>query len=166
MLHTWINIRSTPELAKIKELTYKAPLLLVTWSEVTYRGGNKVVSLKLVDVPVLYEISNYLNQVTRVPLYLLKSKEHYTDLGVVIRNYLLFRIECMKNRNNKIASKDILYTTLYDELFRSEVVSKKMKEMVKKKVSKVLDSFVNQNYIENYSIIKEGNATKKIAIIF
>ena len=166
MLHTWINIRSTPELAKIKELTYKAPLLLVTWSEVTYRGGNKVVSLKLVDVPVLYEISNYLNQVTRVPLYLHKSKEHYTDLGVVIRNYLLFRIECMKNRNNKIASKDILYTTLYDELFRSEVVSKKMKEMVKKKVSKVLDSFVNQNYIENYSIIKEGNATKKIAIIF
>jgi len=84
-------------------------------------GGNEVIAYHIIRTPVLYEYAAAVKHVLTVPAEMLDIKKldrkgkpttrslAYTEQRVLIRGYLLRRIEGMKNDKNALKNKNIAF---------------------------------------------------------
>ncbi len=128
-------------------------------------GGHKVTGYKLNSKPILYEYAQVTGQILTVPSKLLNTKDviRSTPEVIIIREYLIRRIEVMKRNNNQ--SNCILLERVYEEINEPEPTKEKAKK-VRDIIEKLLGKFVSEKYIKDFEFYKEGRAFKGIKIIY
>jgi hypothetical protein len=121
-------------------------------------NGKEVVAYKLLDKPLLYKYAERLKQIITVPFELLNIKgASDTEDVTVLKNYLLRRIELMKNGNNNVESYNISYKKIYELLNVSEQNSVSNNAWylktsdIRKTVKEILDYWKEIRYISKYS---------------
>ena len=128
-------------------------------------GGHKVMGYKLNTKPILYEYAQVSGQVLTVPSRILNTKDslNSTKDVIIIREYLIRRIEVMKSNKNQ--SNNILLDRVYEEL---ELIkpSKKKALTIRQSIDSILNYWKEENYIKHFEFFKEGRAFKGIKIIF
>jgi hypothetical protein len=128
-------------------------------------GGQRVTGYKLNSKPILYQYAQVSGQVLTVPSKLLNTKDviKSTEDVIIIREYLIRRIEVMKNNKNQ--SNRILLDSVYKEIDQPDPTKKKALK-VRNIIEKLLSKFVSEKYIKNFEFYKEGRAFKGIEIIY
>ena len=147
----------------VKEAKYDGMLLnadKVTGSV----SGVKKEAYRLLRTPILYEYSQQIKQIISVPIQLLQTKEalRSTDEVIVIRFYLIQRIEIMKNNKNQ--SNKILYSTIFEELGKQNPTKQKA-EKIRDATKAILGLLIKKEYIQGYQEYKEGRQIKGIEIL-
>ena len=127
-------------------------------------GGVTKWAYRLVSSPVIYEYSKLLKQIIPIPLQLLNTKEttRSTDTVIIIRQYILQRVELMKNKKNKMSSRVISYDSIYELLNTPD--DRKLRATIRSQTERLLDNYVNIHYIEGYEIQHKGRAITGVLI--
>lgn len=162
-----IDIDEEDKIQKYIQEDYMIPAKKAT---LTTSDGRVIEGYKLHAKPLLYQHSQIFSQVLSVPLNILNTKAYVnnTPTITVIRAHLIRQIDWRKRelkkaqgnrhytprRNNKLSLESIY------ELLDLKAPNKKKRDTIRNHVSSILDSFVENNYIENYNVYKEG---RKIA---
>lgn len=145
---------------KISSAVISGPMLMMQKVTVT-AGGNTTTAYRLADVPAIYRYSKEIGQVISVPLALLNTKDvlRSSESVIIIRAYLIKRIELIKNPHNHIESDTILFDSIYDALYLTKDMPsiRKLKLNARTQCLKVLDYFMEQKYIDSYKVKKTGN---------
>lgn len=132
------------------------------------------------ECPVLYSYAAAIKQIIDVPRSLLETNGFLSDTDdvVVIKRYLIKRIEAMKNSKNRISSNKISYEWydkntqtikgMFQELdYRQKDYSnwRKKKSNIHQTVMAILKVFSDEGYIKDYSEVKEGKSINGVEII-
>ncbi len=127
-------------------------------------GGVTKWAYRLVANPILYEYSKLLKQIIPIPLQLLNTKEttRSTDTVIIIRQYILQRVELMKNKKNSMHSRIISYESIYELLNTPE--DRKLRATIRSQTERLLDNYVNIRYIDRYEIVRRGRAITGVQI--
>ncbi len=127
-------------------------------------GGVTKWAYRLVANPILYEYSRLLKQIIPIPLQLLNTKEttRSTDTVIIIRQYILQRVELMKNKKNNMHSRIISYESIYELLDAPE--DRKLRATIRSQTERLLDNYVNIRYIDHYDIVRRGRAITGVQI--
>lgn len=145
-------------------ITTKDNLLLMKNVNVRMNGF-ETNAFQLLAEPILYTYGKATGQIVTVDKeYQNLNMESNTEKTVIIRNYLLRRIELMKNPRNKVKSNIILFETLFDEcgITGSKVEIKRDRDSV----FATLDSLKGKGYIKGYTVLKTGQRFDGVAIDF
>lgn len=139
--------------------------ILTTKKITVSTSGKTIEAYQLLDKPILYTYAQTTKQVITIPIKLLQTKEKIrsTDEVIVIREYLIRRIEVIKN-NNKHSNK-ILYESIFKEIGLSNPTKQK-KEKVRKAVKEILNYWIDENYIAKFEEYKEGRTFKGLKIFY
>lgn len=127
-------------------------------------GGVTKWAYRIVASPILYEYSKLLKQIIPIPLQLLNTKEttRSTDTVIIIRQYILQRVELMKNKKNSMHSKIISYESIYELLNTPD--DRKLRATIRSQTERLLDNYVNIRYIQRYEIVRRGRAITGVQI--
>lgn len=157
----------------LKSAKFDANMLYIEGVEMVMQNGQKVNAYKFVNPdkpPVLYEYSRSIGQVATVSPALLdtSSSIRSTDEIIVIREYLIRRIEGMKGDNN-LVSKKISFDAIYFELDieLSELTGNARKDIpkrIRKNTETLLSHFKKEGYIKDFAEYKDGRTIKGIVI--
>lgn len=114
--------------------------------------------------PILYEYNQITKQIISVKPNLLQTKKalNTTEETIVIREYLLRRIEEIKNPKTQISNK-IKFNSVI-ELLHIENLTKQKKSKIKDQIEKLLKHYVAINYIKGYAEYKAGRTIEGIEI--
>lgn len=120
-------------------------------------GGTEKIAYQFNTAPILYEYVTKMEQVASVPLQRLQTKRSVknTEDVIVIREYLIRRIEGMKNPNNNLFSNRIKYKTIFDEC-RIDVSTSKKKKACRDAINKILNEYIRQKYVIAFNEYKSG----------
>lgn len=127
-------------------------------------NGKKSEMYQIIDTPPLYSYARAKKQIATVPLSLLNAPVNNTATTIPLKSYLLFRIEGMKNKNNRLTSDKILYTSIYSELDDADA-SKTRKMRIRNYTKAILDHFVREKYIQGYSELRAGRSIEGVRIL-
>lgn len=116
-------------------------------------NGNLVkTAIELFELPTLYELQDSLEkgQFLRVPVELLQIPGRTDEDMILIRAYLLRRIDIMKH--SKAQSRFILYEKILEELEidPTDRAQRNRKSSALKRVERVLDYWKGEGYINGY----------------
>lgn len=127
-------------------------------------GGVTKLAYRLASSPVIYEYSKQLNQIIPIPLQLLNTKEttRSTDTVIIIRQYILQRVELMKNKRNNMNSRVISYDSIYELLDAPD--DRKLRATIRSQTERLLDNYVNIRYIDGYDIQHRGRMITGVLI--
>lgn len=171
MRKLFCHIDFTAEAKARKNDTTKAELesYILNADKVTLEaGGNEVVGYKFNAKPVLYGYAQYSKQIISIPIGLLNTKKALssTDEVIVIREYLIRRIETMKNTKGK--SNKILFDSIFQEieLDNNDNSYKTKSKRTRDSIKKILDYWKTEKYIKDYNEYKDGRSFKGIEIIY
>lgn len=143
---------------------------LLPLREVQVKSANGEVYLNgfsLKEMPVLYDYAERIGRIAAVPISLMKvSGMTDTDDAILVKRYIIQRVEELKRARNKAALKEVIYydeeldkgvlTELwYDEDF-ANIRDKKAK--LHKMMIKVLESFKAEKYIKGYDVLSAGRS--------
>lgn len=130
--------------------------LLLEWDKLSIDTPNKtnVEAYFIKAQPVLYTYAKALKQVITIPTKLLDVPLNNTEDVIALKNYLLLRIEVMKNNKNKIKSDKILYSSIYEEL---EKTTNRQLIVLRKAIHTILEFWIAEKYIKSFKIEKKGN---------
>lgn len=125
-------------------------------------NGQEVNAFLLLAPPILYSYALKTGQIVTVDKALLDLNINNTETNIVIKNYLLRRIELMMNPRNKISSNAIKFETLFDEcgITGNKTEIKRYRDFV----FAILDSLKAKQYIKGYTVIKNGQRYEGVAI--
>lgn len=125
--------------------------------------------------PVLYTYAEQHGEIVKFPAKLLSApKISDTDENTAIKWYLIRRIGALKKAKNKAALKDIIY---YDQEEQQGAFSdlwynksdysnwRDKRGKIHKAITKVLDAYKEENYIQDYNIIMDGKTPIGVEII-
>jgi CTP:phosphocholine cytidylyltransferase-like protein len=125
---------------------------------------------KILGKPILYEYAQISGQIITVPSKLLQTKDtvRSTDNVIVIRGYLLRKIEWIRNEKSR-RSDNIMYHDIYEELgitrnFYNDGMYKKKTHAVRTHVKSILDEWQEQGYVKSYEQYKEKTIIKGVKI--
>lgn len=169
MRFLYCNIDFTAEAKARKGDTTKAMMesYILNSDKVTLEaGGNEVIGYKFNTKPILYQYAQQSKQIISIPIGLLNTKNALssTDEVIVIREYLIRRIETMKNTNGK--SNKILFDSIYQEIGLINKPTKQKADKIRTSVKKILDYWKSEKYIKGYNEYKEGRTFRGIEIIY
>lgn len=143
---------------------------LLPMSEVQLKAVNGEVYLNgfaLKEVPVLYDYAERIGRIASVPTRLLNVPGiNDTDDGILIKRYLIQKIEELKKARNKSELKKIIYydsdikqgamTDLwYDENYQNP---RDKKAKLHKMILKALESFKKEKYVKTYKVLTKGKS--------
>lgn len=173
------NRRSGKKFDEFKVESYLFPADKVT---ARFKANGKTIeAYHLLRTPALFEYAKEIGQIISYPVYLLNSREKMSDSDdtVLIKRYLIKRIEQMKNKKNNIMNHKISYQWvdnntgkikgMYQELgYSSEKYSnwRKKRSSIHGIVKNHLDYLIEVNYIKGYIEIKEKNTINGVEITF
>lgn len=152
-------------LVDIKE-TYLSDMLLSVKEIVVTTGGTTKRAYVFNSKPILYCYSQQVGQVISVPIKLLETKGavRSTDEVIILREYLLRRIEGMKCKNMLFSSK-ILYESIYDQLQLTNPTKEKA-HATRNHVKTILGYWKESKYIDAFEEYKDGKTYKGISITY
>ena len=128
-------------------------------------NGKRSEMYQIIDTPPLHSYAKLKNQITTVPIDLLKAPLNNNATTIPLKTYLLSRIEGMKNQHNKLTRDKILFESVYREL--GDLGSdKKRKKRIRDYTEIVLKHFVDMGYITRYEIVKEGRTINGVRIFW
>ncbi len=139
-------------------------------------GNDEVRVLKLLSKPVLAEYAKISGQILNIPSYLLNTKhiQANTQKNIILKDYLLRRIEQMKG-NNSLEQKNISLISYKrgNEFHKGlyEIVTGKCEiEMVEaKRIRQAADKYLaywkDCKYIKDYAFEKTGRSFSSINIL-
>lgn len=166
---TRLYIDCTEQMRHYKGLAfakYDAMMLAVEGIEMTAQNGEKVKAYRFTNPkrpPILYEYSRAIGQVLSIPPRLLNSSRFVRSTAEVIalREYLIRRIEGMKNDRNSLTSNKITYESIYEELSIDLAqlegdAKKNVPRRVRQNTEAILDHFTSEKYIAGYTSYKKG----------
>lgn len=145
----------------------QAKLLEVRKAILQTENGTKKVGYVFISErfkPILYEYSQMTKQILSVTPNLLQTKKalNTTDETIVIREYLLRRIEEMKSPRNTISYK-IKFNSIM-ELLQLKEITKKKKQKIKDQIAKLLQYYKEIEYITDYNEYKTGRVIEGVEI--
>lgn len=168
-------------IAKDQEFKLDSYLLPVEIAETKSANHVPMTGYSLLKIPALYEYAELVGEIIAVPLSLLDTSKDLvdTDEVVVMKRYLIRRIEMMKNDKNKIVSRRIVYERYdpktktqkgilpelsYDKSDFSNWREKKRK--LNKMITSILKAFIKKGYINGFNVCKDGNRIRGYDIEF
>lgn len=173
---TRLTIDCTNQMKYYKDLKtakFDAMMISVDGVEMTAQNGKKVKAYTFTNPnrpPVLYEYSRSIGQVLSVPPRLLNSTAaiRTTEEVIIIREYLIRRIEGMKGqnemKNNRIAYKAI-YTELAIEIENlTGDTRKNTTRRVRKNTEAILKHLQTEEYIKDFEEYRMGRTIAGIEI--
>ena len=131
-------------------------------------GGKKITAYKFNSAPILYDyIQKVSKQIATVPIQRLQTKNavRNTDSVIKMREYLIKRIELLKNKHNNICNPHITYDRIFKEC-QIDASIKMQSSRYKEQISKILDVFVQQGYIKGYEVYKSGNRKVGVKVAY
>ena len=151
----------------VKHVVYDENILYLRGARaVTLQNGKTVTAWEYAGnrMPVLYEYSDRLNQITKVDIHLLDTGIRSDETMTVAKTYMLREISKMKRgsrNNNKMLFSTILKACGIDQ---PENDSEKAKDAFRKRKTrfttdyfvKFCESWKAQNFISDYKILPDG----------
>ena len=127
-------------------------------------GGVTKWAYRLAASPIVYEYSKLIKQIIPIRLDLLNTKEttRSTDTVIIIRQYILQRVELMKNKKNNMNSRLISYDSIYELLNTPD--DRKLRATIRSQTERLLDNYIGKEYIAGYEIVRRGRAITGVLI--
>lgn len=177
------ELRIRKKIGKKDSVVYRSYLLPLSTVKIKI-GNQKIINgYKLLEIPALYAYAELLEQIIDVPTQVFRTQKRLSDNNevIVLKRYLIQRIAIMKNTRNKVVSKKISYQW-YDRKtkeekglfavlgYKREHYSSKSSWANKKKkihtaVCKILDTLVEEKYIDGYCELRENQSLVGVEII-
>lgn len=160
----WTEHAKLNGISNIDSIVVKEPYLMV--KSATFESGGQIVTgYQFVSAPVMYRYAKAIGQIITVPRKLLNVDASNTSEAIVLKNYMLRRIEGMKNEKNKIASNTILFETMFKDcgIIGGDKTQNKRRRNI---VYSILDSWKKQQYIKAYKENKKGQTIRGVEIQF
>lgn len=129
-------------------------------------GGATIIAYRFNSAPILYDyIHKVSNQIATVPIQRLQTKKKVrnTDEVIKIREYLIKRIELLKNKNNSISNPHITYDRIFKEC-QIKISSNMQRTRYRDQIFKILNVFIEQSYIKEYQEYKSGKRKAGVRI--
>lgn len=138
-------------------------------------NGRDVEAYFLIETPPLFKYASSKRQISLVDMELLNVhfeepsplagvRLNNTAVTIVLKNYLLTRIEGMKNQNNRLQSRKILFSSLYQEL-GEEDATKQRRQRLRSYTEIYLEYLTAQHYISGYTFTKNGRFVDGVEIL-
>lgn len=175
--HIDIRIDYTDE-ARLRKLIDKSHtavitsyLLPVDETEIRAANGKTIHAYRLLMEPALYIYARIINQIIHVPTVLLETNGTLSDTDevIVLKRYLIKRIEGMRNSKNKLISKKITYEWYdiktksrkgmfaelgYDAKDFTESAWRNKKSKLHNIVLKLLTTYRHEGYIKSFTEVR------------
>lgn len=150
-----INLDDKKTLITNEQLIYAKEVEIKSCGKTT-NGG-----IVFLEVPTFLKYAKSVGQIINVDRNLIElNKININETVIVIRDYLIRRIEGMKNKKNNLHSKRINFDTLFKIC---ELVTEGTQVARNKNTTiKILEEFKQNKYIKNFKEIIDGR--KKIGI--
>lgn len=177
----------------ITDYTAKIETYFLPLRKITVKGKGKkerMEAYQFIEQPPVLANARALKQISTVPMEILQIENtNMTDDMIVLRDYLIRRVEAAKNKR---LTKKMLYSTIYDlmdlaepslysylnatdeatgEIVTAETAYKrdlhnyqKKAATVRKNVKKILSSWVKKQYIKGYSENKKGKTIEAVTL--
>lgn len=167
-------------------ISYESYLIPADKAEVRADNGRVVSGYKILQLPALYAYAEVINQIISIPAEIVRNdavdsngkpqRIANRDERIVLRHYVVRRIENMRNAKSKINSNRIAYAWvkngkqkgLFADLGYREADYanwRKKRANIHKQVKEILDDLVSKGYIKGYAEYREGNSTRVTAPI-
>jgi hypothetical protein len=182
MRHATITLDCTEEAAahfikegqNLQSLTFSQYLLPMNRMNAVL-NGREVEAYFLIDTPPLFQYASSKRQISLVDMDLLNvhfeadsplagASLNNTPAIIVLKNYLLTRIEGMKNTNNRLQSRKILFSSIYEELGEPSPI-KQRRQRLRNYTEIYLEYLTQQNYISGYSFTRTGRVVDGVEIV-
>lgn len=182
MRHSTITLDCTEEAAArfIKDEQHLQSLMLSKYLLPMNRmnavlNGRDVEAYFLIDTPPLFQYASSKRQISLVDMDLLNvhfaedspmagASLNNTPAIIVLKNYLLTRIEGMKNQNNRLQSRKILFSSIYEELGEPSPI-KQRRQRLRNYTEIYLEYLTEQSYINGYSFTRTGRVVDGVEIV-
>lgn len=132
-------------------------------------NGQMITGFNVLEKPILYEYSQKMRgtdngQVITIKIDLLNTKKAISNTpdNIVIRAYVIKRIEEMKSTKNHLGNK-ILYDRIFEEC-QIDTSNKVIKKRHRDAIKKILECFIEKDYIKAFSETKKGKTFDGILI--
>ena len=129
--------------------------------------GQQRTGFQILQTPPVYEYAKKLGQIVSVPLQVLDTKSvlRNTDEIIVIKSYLVRRIEQMKKAKSATSSV-ILYETIFAEC-QLDMNSQVKRNRTRDNIKRLLDFWKTQDgFIKDYSELLKGRTYYGISITY
>ena len=137
-------------------------------------NGRDVEAYFLIDTPPLFQYASSKRQISLVDMALLNvhfdedsplagTSLNNTPAIIVLKNYLLTRIEGMKNPNNRLQSRKILFSSVYEELGEASP-TKQRRQRLRKYTEIYLEYLTQQHYISGFGFTRTGRIVDGVEI--
>ena len=143
---------------KDDDVRYLEGYLISADKQVRILNGKRREGYRIARNSLAYHYAKSKGQVVTVPLQLLHTKVRFSKDTSVLKEYLVLRIEGMKNKKNKIKQNDILYDTMFSYISFDDVKGKAIfnkKKRLKGQVEKMLQELVDIEYIKGFEMQKD-----------
>lgn len=170
MRRTMVTIDVTNEIAAkfvkedVEKAVYESYMLPLSRLQAVL-NGREVEAYHLLSAPPLYQYAATKRQLSVVPSVLLEAPLNNTRTTIPLKNYILTRIQGMKNPHNKLRSNNILYKSIFAEL-GEEQPTKLRRQRVREYTKQFLEYLLQQGYITFYEEYKEGRSIAGVTIDF
>ena len=151
---------------KLKQATVDDMLLTAKKVRVLNQNGEVQDAYAFNSVPILYDYSRNIGQVLSIPPRLLNSskKLNTTEEVIVIREYLIRRIEGMKGKN-ALRSDRITYAAIYEELGVDQAtITKDKARKIRDNTEKLLGHLQAEGFISGFTEYKSGRTIAGLQI--
>lgn len=117
-------------------------------------SGSLVKGITLIELPKIYTLQKQLYG-DRLKIINLDWKAYNApgrkdEEFITVRNYLLQRIELMKNKNNNMNSNSILFEKILLEVGIVDLTDAKQRNRIRKRMKSMLDYWKEIGHIKNY----------------
>lgn len=126
-------------------------------------NGQKIQGYKIMKEPALLKYAKTVGQITTINRkYLKLDSINNTENSIVLKNYIIRRIETMKNSRNNIKNNTIILKTMFNScnIDGSKAQMKRHRDVV----FNILKELQNLNYIKGYTEKKERQSIIGIII--
>ena len=170
MRRTMVTIDVTNEIAAkfvkedVEKAVYESYMLPLSRLQAVL-NGREVEAYHLLSAPPLYQYAATKKQLSVVPSVLLEAPLNNTRTTIPLKNYILTRIQGMKNPHNKLKSNNILYKSIFAEL-GEENPTKLRRTRIREYTRQFLEHLLQNGYINYYEEYKEGRRIVGVTVDF
>lgn len=147
----------------LKSCTIDAYMLNAEKVDIESANGRKVTGYVINKPPVLYWQASSIGQVATYPVRMLDTSDvmQDTDENIVIKSYLLNRIELMRGKSK--LSNRIRYETVYEQV-GVDSPDKKQRKRINDTVCRLLDHWASMGHIKGYTEYKEKGGRMRAGV--
>lgn len=168
------EFRARGKIKAQEKICYQSYLLPLEKVCITLGNQKTLQGYHLIKVPALYQYAAQINQIASVPAEVFAAGHiSATEEVILIRRYLIRRIEAMRNKRNRVASKRISYewhdakTTETKGMFSAFGYKNKpgdstwrtKKARFHRAVTSILDGFKSVGYIKDYETVRDRQSS-------